>query len=129
MGFAITRWQDSSILVITRSGTSAAAESAAVMEAVSAQELVADVGGVLFDLRNLQYIPTVDEARDIARRHAAFSAEQGCRFAYVAPSGAPYGVARMVEMLSESLGGMAAVFTTFEAAIQWLEGQTEAHCA
>ena len=129
MGFTISRWQESSILMITRSGPSDLAESDAVMEALGRQDLVARIHDIRFDLCDLQYIPSADDARHISRRHAAFSAEHQSRFAYFAPTGAPYGIARMVEMLSETLGGMAAVFATVDAAIQWLEGHSEANCA
>jgi hypothetical protein len=46
--------------------------------------------------------------------------------AYLAPAGAQYGVARMVQMLSEAQGAAAAVFTSQEAAITWLSSDLHA---
>jgi hypothetical protein len=126
MAYTLTRWPESRILVIRGSGSGSLEESAVILEALAAQTLVADPTGVLFDVRLLEYVPTAEEARQIATAYGAFGILHRLRMAYVASAGAQYGVARMVQSLSENHGVAASVFTTPEAAISWLASDISA---
>ncbi len=120
MAFTLDRWPDTDILVVTGIGDGSVEESDEILVALAGQRLVPRITGVLFDLRRLDYLPTAEEARRISAGYARFGAEQRCRMAYVAPPGAQYGIARMVEMLTTQHGVVAATFTHFDLALGWL---------
>lgn len=120
MAFTVQRWPDSEVLVVTGHGAGSLEESDRVLEELARQQLVPVIRGVLFDLRQLGWIPNPEEARLIAARYGTFGSRHGCRMAYLAPPGAQYGVARMIEMLSQQYGVRAATFATLEAAHAWL---------
>lgn len=126
MAYSLTRWPESRILVIRGSGAGSLEEGVAILDALAAQSLVADPVGVLFDLRMLEYVPTAEEARQIAAAYGAFGVRHRWRMAYLASAGAQYGVARMVQSLSENHGVTASVFSTLEAAIRWLSSDINA---
>ena len=120
MAFAVLQWPATQILVVRAEGSGSINESSEVLAALERQRLVPQFVAVLFDLRLLDYLPTPDEARDIAARYGVFGARHRCRMAYVATPGAQYGITRMVEMLSQQHGVAAATFTSFDLALQWL---------
>jgi hypothetical protein len=126
MAYSLTRWPESRILVIRGSGTGSLEEGLAILDALASQALVADPIGVLFDLRLLEYVPSAEEARQIAASYGAFGVQHRLRMAYLASAGAQYGVARMVQSLSENHGVAASVFTTVEPAIRWLSSDVSA---
>jgi hypothetical protein len=97
-----------------------------ILEAIERQALVSEPIGVVFDIRLLDFVPNGEEARQIATGYGAFGARHRLRLAYLAPPGAQYGVARMVQILSEAHGVAAAVFTSMEAAIGWLSSDLNA---
>ncbi|HMV31230.1 MAG TPA: hypothetical protein PKA50_03840 [Gemmatimonadales bacterium] len=126
MPFTVQRWPGSAVLVVTGHGAGSLDESERVLEELARQQLVPVLHGVLFDLRQLEWIPNPEEARLIAARYGTFGARHGCRMAYLAPPGAQYGVARMIEMLSQQYGVRAATFATLEAAHAWLLSEVRA---
>lgn len=126
MAFTLEPWPDTGILVVTGIGAGSVEESDEVLVALTRQRLVPRIQGVLFDLRRLDYVPTADEARRISAGYARFGVEQQCRMAYVAPPGAQYGIARMVEMLTTQHGVAAATFTLFDLALRWLQEDARA---
>lgn len=121
MPFTLTVWPGTEVLVVRGEGAGSLAESAEVLRALERQALVPAIRAVLFDLRALDYIPTPDDAREIALRYGDFGEANKCRMAYLAPPGAQYGVARMVEMLTQQRGVAAGTFTTPDLALSWLQ--------
>lgn len=124
MTFSLSRWQDSGIIVVRGEGSCSVGESTEALRALEHQTIVPNLCAILLDLRSFDTIPSSDEARQLAGSFGAFCISHGCRIAYVAAAGAPYGMARMVEMLSQQQGVMAAAFTAPEPALRWLEGET-----
>jgi hypothetical protein len=120
MAFSLSHLANPKIAVVVGSGTGSLEESQAILTALETQTLEAPPEAVLLDVRRLSYVPTAEEARQIATAYGLFGARHRCRMAYVAPPGAQYGIARMVQMISESHGAMAEVFSTQEAALTWL---------
>ncbi len=90
MPFTVQRWPGSAVLVVTGHGAGSLDESERVLEELARQQLVPVLHGVLFDLRQLEWIPNPEEARLIAARYGTFGARHGCRMAYLAPPGAQY---------------------------------------
>ncbi len=126
MPFSLQRLPGSAVLIVTGQGAGSLEESERVLEELARQQLAPVLHGVLFDLRALDWLPNPEEARQIAARYGSFGARYGCRMAYLAPPGAQYGVARMIEMLSQQYGVRAATFATFEAAHAWLLSEVRA---
>ena len=126
MAYSLSRWPDSRILVVRGFGAGSPEEGAAILETLERQTLVPDPTGVLFDIRELEYVPSADEARQIAASYGAFGQRHRLRMAYLSPPGAQYGVARMVQILSETRGVSTAVFTTLEPAVAWLTADVRA---
>lgn len=119
MAFSIARHPGTDLLVVRGQGDGSLAESFELLAALESQVLLPRAFGVIFDLRELAYIPSPADAREIAQRYGTAGALQGWRMAYVAPPGAQYGVARMVEMLSQQYGVIAGTFTSLELALAW----------
>lgn len=126
MAFTLSPIIGTDLILVTGSGDGSVSESGEVLAALEAQTLVPAPRGVLFDLRALDYVPSSEEARHIAATYGAFAARHALRMAYLAPPGAQYGVARMVQTLSESYGVAAGVFTTQDAALAWLTSSVRA---
>jgi hypothetical protein len=126
MAFSLSLWPNSHILVVRGTGSGSMAEAREILDAIEQQALVSEPTAVLFDIRLLEFVPSAEEARQIAVSYGAFGVRHRLRMAYLAPAGAQYGVARMVQMLSEAQGAAAAVFTSQEAAITWLSSDLHA---
>lgn len=129
MAFSLAPLSGTACVIVTGSGSGSLEESEEIIAALSAHALVQPLRAVLFDVRLLEFIPNPDEARRIAATHGAFGAELGVRMAYLTPPGAQYGVARMIQILAESYGVQASVFTSFEPAVHWLESDIRAQGA
>jgi hypothetical protein len=120
MAFSIGLLPDTDIVVVTGTGSGDLAESEAILTVLGHQTLVPRLTRLLFDVRALEYVPTADEARQIAHRYGTFGARLGCRMCYVAAPGTAFGIARMVEMLSEQEGVRTAAFTSLDDGVAWL---------
>jgi hypothetical protein len=121
MAFSLARWQETGIIVARGEGSGSLSERLELLEALADQTLVPVLAAVILDLRQLDNLPSADDARQIAEAFGAFSGRHGCRLAYVASAGAQYGVARMIEILSQQQGVAAGAFLTPELALRWLE--------
>ncbi len=119
MAFTISNYPGTGVLVVRGEGDGSLEESRQVLAALESQSLIPRAAGVIFDVRALAFIPSPEEARLIAQQYGAAGARNGWRMAYVAPPGAQYGVARMVEMLSQQHGVAAGTFTSMEVALAW----------
>lgn len=75
---------------------------------------------ILVDIRDADYEPTEDEARNLGALLADPRLSGSRRVAFVAVPGVQFGLARMVSQLSGREGGAVAVFTDTEAALAWL---------
>ena len=75
---------------------------------------------ILFDVRDLAFMPTAGEGRVTAEWHAALSVAYGWRIAYLTRQDAQFGLVRMVEIVSGLRGAAAAVFTNEVLALAWL---------
>jgi hypothetical protein len=126
MAFSLVRWQKTGIVVARVEGSGSLSERLELLEALAHQTLVPVLTAVIIDLRQLENLPSADDARQIAEAFGAFSARHGCRLAYVASAGAQYGVARMIEILSQQPGVAAGAFLTPEHALHWLEQESPA---
>ncbi|MGE0439991.1 MAG: hypothetical protein AB7L66_12660 [Gemmatimonadales bacterium] len=120
MAYEIRAGPADRLLMVVGSGTGSVQENSEIVEALFRQTVVPDPTGVLFDVRRLGYVPSPAEGRAIALTHWRWAAAHHARLAYLAPPGAQYGMARMIEMLAQSHGVEAAVFTTEEEAVLWL---------
>lgn len=129
MAFTLTRMPGYPGVVITGTGEGSLEESDEIIRVLESEAAVAPFRGLVLDVRYLEYIPTPEEARRIGATYGAFGAAHRVAMAYLALPGAQYGVARMVQILSEGHGVRAGVFTSFEPALNWLFSDVQAQGA
>ncbi|HUR95670.1 MAG TPA: STAS/SEC14 domain-containing protein [Gemmatimonadales bacterium] len=120
MGYTIERLPGASVWVVRGQGEGHVGEADEIIERLRRLTTPADQAAVLFDLRELAYIPTPAEARYIGQRYGEVGSAHGLRMAYLALPGAQYGVARTVEILSGFRGVEARVFTEETEAMAWV---------
>jgi hypothetical protein len=106
------------ILMLRATGQGDAVEGYAAIKAVAGHPQLGRRTPVLMDLRELDFLPTGDEARTFGKEFAGIL--PGRRVALVTGAGAPYGVARAVEQLASLYGGEMAAFTSMDDARHWL---------
>jgi hypothetical protein len=106
------------ILVLTATGKGSADDGYAALRAMSVHPALGPRTPVLIDIRNLDYLPTRDEARTFGREFAAILADR--RVAVLTEPGVRYGVARAVEQLAALYGGDLAAFMSADEALRWL---------
>lgn len=122
MAFELERIRDTDIILVRASGEGSVREVYELLEALATQTLVPTLATVLLDIRKLQNAPTIPEARLLAEAFGNFAAARGCRLAYVAPPGYPFGVMRMVELQAQVHGAVTATFSDYDEALRWLSG-------
>jgi hypothetical protein len=126
MAFTIRRLSGQPVYVVRGEGDGHVGESEIILDELRRLILPSDRAGVLFDIRALRYIPTAAEARYIGERYGDVGVSYSLRMAYLAPPGAPFGVARSIEILSGLRGAAARVFTDEDEALAWLrDGQRQ----
>lgn len=83
-------------------------------------ERVSEAGAraLIIDVLDLEYVPSSADASVFSGQLAA-AGRDGTRVAVVAPPGAPFGVARMVAILTELSGSSVTVCGTREEALEW----------
>jgi hypothetical protein len=77
---------------------------------------------LLFDVRQLAYKPSLQDAEGFAQRFARTETLRQLRVAFVVEPGAGYGAARMLSTLANLQGGTTAAFTDLGKALRWLKG-------
>jgi hypothetical protein len=121
VAYVIERLPGSDVLVVRGSGPGSYAESEEIRDALRAMTAPGSGARVLFDVRHLEYLPTSNEAHDIAESYGQLAAMHGFRMAYLARLGsAQFGIARMVGTFEELFGVPASVFSTEADALAWL---------
>lgn len=75
---------------------------------------------VLLDIRELAYVPSPADARELAGLYAMALPQS--RIAVLAPPGAAFTGAINVERLAEARGAMMVAFITRDEAMRWLAG-------
>jgi hypothetical protein len=124
MAFSISYLDPLQTVLVTAYGSGDAQEGRRVVTELAANPHLTTRGRVLIDLRQLTYIPSPAEARMFGNLFA--SNLPGHRIALVAPEGVAFGMARIVEQLSELHGGGAlATFTDVDEAVVWLQQKAE----
>jgi hypothetical protein len=76
--------------------------------------------GILVDVREVQYTPTVSDVRHFVSRHEEMTRLRRNPQALVASQGVNFGMAMMMSTLIEVAGGMSHAFTNLEEAERWL---------
>ena len=122
MAFELERIRETDIILVRTSGEGSVQEVYELFEALATQQLVPTLAAVLIDLRELQNSPSPAEARLLAEAFGNFAASRGCRIAYVAPPGYPFGAMRMVELQAQIHGAVTATFSDYDEALRWLAG-------
>ncbi|MBK8006136.1 MAG: hypothetical protein IPK12_20055 [Gemmatimonadetes bacterium] len=122
MAFELERIRETDIILVRASGEGSVQEVYALLEALTTQTLVPTLAAVLLDLRELQNAPSPAEARVLAEAFGNFAVAHGCRLAYVAQPGYPFGIMRMVEMQAQVHGAVTATFSDYPEALRWLAG-------
>ena len=77
-------------------------------------------GRVILDLSDTDYVPTGTEARALATAISELARPNHCQIAIVARPGAQYGVARMIEAITEVRDATASAFASFNEALGWV---------
>lgn len=108
------------ILEVVMSGPGDYAYCATMLRRIAA-ELAARPGfSGLIDIRELDYVPTVDEAQRLAELYVQHRTAFGGRVAVLARPGEQFGMARL-RTITASLGGVQVeAFTARANAIAWL---------
>jgi hypothetical protein len=119
--FSIERWQDTDIVVVRGSGAITARDHVELLASLRTACELQPSSRVVLDLSSVDYIPAADDVRDLARSFVEFARPNQCLMAVVARSGAQFGVARMLEILTSFDGVSAAAFTALADAVAWIE--------
>lgn len=77
-------------------------------------------GLAIVDLTGTEYVPTGSEARALATALSELARPNGCRIAIVARPGAQYGIARMIEAITEVRDATASAFPSLNDALAWV---------
>jgi hypothetical protein len=78
--------------------------------------------GVLVDLRDADYTPSIGEARALAAFYASPAGLLGHRLARVVRKPVDYGVGNMIATLAGLRGGQVRTFRSVREALAWLGG-------
>ena len=87
MAYMIEQLPGSEVLVVRGSGPGSYAESEEIRDALRAMTAPGSGARVLFDVRDLEYVPTTNEAHNIAESYGQLAALHGFRMAYLAQPG------------------------------------------
>lgn len=120
MPFSIARQSRPPVLRVVGRGEGCLAEARDILEDLRQWTTPEERAAILLDVRAYEYLPTASEARVIGEWYSAFGLAFGCRIAYLTLPGAPFGIGRMVEIISDLRGAAAAVFTDEQQALTWL---------
>jgi anti-anti-sigma regulatory factor len=119
--YTIERWQDTDILVVRGSGQITAADNDELSRALEMACETRPSRTVILDLTDVDYVPSADEARTLAKSFARLAKPRQCLMAIVAQAGVQYGVARMIETLSSIEDVTMAAFDSIEEAVTWMQ--------
>ena len=121
MPYSIERWQDTDILVVRGSGEITATDNDQMSRALETACEMRPSRTVILDLTDVNYVPSADEARNLAKSFARLAKPRQCLMAIVAQSGVQYGVARMIETLSSIEDVTMAAFDSIDEAVTWMQ--------
>ena len=121
MPYSIERWQETDILVVRGSGQITAADNDEMSRALASACELRPSRTVILDLTDVDYVPSADEARNLAKSFARLAKPRQCLMAIVAQSGVQYGVARMIETLSSIEDVTMAAFDSIDEAVAWMQ--------
>jgi hypothetical protein len=125
VAFSLSRLPGTDIVLVRGHGGGGIDEADRVIEAVVREWGDAPLRRVIFDVRELDYVPSTPDAQHIASTYSRAARGGDCRMAYVSRPGLQYGMGRMIEMLTEIEGISASSFTTLEDAREWLLGAAD----
>jgi len=121
MPFTLRYLPSENILLVRGFGGGDVHEGHRVVMAIQAhQEYHAGIP-VLLDIRELAYVPSLADARELASLYA--TALHQSRVAVLAPPGVAFTGAINVERLADARGARMVAFITREEAMRWLTSQ------
>ncbi|PYR89287.1 MAG: hypothetical protein DMF84_25145 [Acidobacteria bacterium] len=125
MPFAVEVLEEDRLIRARLYGACDADEAHAAVAAIKSRVGTYPVEGVLMDVRDVQYTPTLDEACDFGTEFGSFLGRR--RLAFVTRLPAQYGMARMISVRAEPRGIDVDVFGDEDEALEWLHSPDTAH--